>query len=175
MGKGFVREVHHRTTWRHGVQPYRLGVGTNMAFRRETLAALGGFDPRLDVGTATRGGGDLDMLYRTMLAGWTVVYEPDAVVRHLHRRDWKGLVGQMSDNGTAFAALLAKYESEVPELARTARRERRRWHVRRHLRDPLVAVRRRDAWQLLLLLAEARGAARGRRALQLTARLEGDE
>jgi glycosyltransferase involved in cell wall biosynthesis len=164
MRKGFQRQVFHRDSWSHGVQAYRLGVGTNMAFRRHVLAELGGFDPRLDVGTRTRGGGDVDMLYRALLDGWAVVYEPGAVVRHIHRRDWPGLVAQMRDNGVAFAALLAKYRQD-PRLSAEARRELWRWHTRRHLGDVLRAIRRRQLWRLHLLLAEAGGSRRGRAAL----------
>lgn len=164
MHKGFRRQVFHRDSWLHGVQPYRLGVGTNMAFRRSVLAELGGFDPRLDVGTSTRGGGDLDMLYRTMLEGWTVVYEPSAVVRHIHRRDWAGLVAQMRDNGVAFSALLAKYRDH-PDVGAQAQREWWLWHARRHARGLLGAVRRRQPWALRLLVAEAGGSRHGRPAL----------
>lgn len=165
MGKGYQRRVYDVRSWPYGVQPYRLGVGTNMAFRTDVLEQLGGFDPRLDVGTPTRGGGDLDMLYRTMLSGYPVVYQPDAVVRHIHRRDWPGLVAQMTDNGVAFAALLAKYERELPGHAGLVQRERRRWHLQRHGRGPLGAVRRRELWLLRLLWAEVQGSRRGRVAL----------
>ncbi len=165
MGKGFVRQVFDLDGWQHGLQSYRLGVGTNMAFRRNVLEATGGFDLRLDAGTPTRGGGDLDMLFRTMLAGFSVVYEPGAVVRHQHRRDWSGLRAQLADSGTSFAALLAKYESEMPDLAPMARRERRRWHLERHVRAPLGALRRRELWRLPLLLSEAQGSRHGRSAL----------
>ena len=164
MGKGYRREVHRRSEWAYGMQPHRLGVGTAMAFRRAALERIAGFDPRLDVGTPTRGGGDLDALFRTMLDGWTVVYEPDAVIRHLHRRDWRGLLQQMRDNGTAYAALLEMYETERPELSAAARRERRSWHWRRHVRGVLGAARRRDAALLMLLLAEAQGSRHGRKA-----------
>jgi len=164
MHKGFRRQVFHRDSWEHGVQPYRLGVGTNMAFRRSVLDELGGFDPRLDVGTSTRGGGDLDMLYRVLLEGWTVVYEPSAVVQHIHRRDWAGLVAQMRDNGVAFSALLAKYR-ERPDVGAQARREWWLWHARRHGRGVVGALRRRETWAARLLLAEARGSRHGRLAL----------
>ena len=40
------------------------GTGANMAFRRTALEHVGGFDPALDVGTATGGGGDLDAFHR---------------------------------------------------------------------------------------------------------------
>ena len=91
MAKGYVRRA-----WRDDgpgspvLQAHRLGVGANCALRRDVLAAVGGFDPLLDVGTPTGGGGDLEMFARVLLAGWTAVYEPRAFVRHVHRRDLAG-------------------------------------------------------------------------------------
>lgn len=167
MGKGDRRRLFHREAAPVGVQPHRIGVGTNMAFRRSVLAALGGFDDRLDVGTATRGGGDLDMLYRVVEAGHVVVYEPAAVVHHIHRRDEAGLLRQSYDNGVAYAACLQKWESATdgPKGAAAIGAARTRWHVSRHVRGPLGAMRRRDLVGLRLLLAEAKGSRHGRTAL----------
>ncbi|RZK45530.1 MAG: glycosyltransferase, partial [Pedobacter sp.] len=61
--KSFSSETHKptRLLWAGS-----LGVGVNMAFRKEVFDALGGFDISLDAGTATRGGGDIEMLFRTV-------------------------------------------------------------------------------------------------------------
>lgn len=61
------------------------GMGANMAFRRDVLAQLGGFDPRLDAGTRTHSGGDTDMFARVLDAGHIIAYVPDAFVWHRHR------------------------------------------------------------------------------------------
>jgi hypothetical protein len=164
MRKGFERRVWQRDAAPVGFQPHRLGVGTDMAFRRAVLEALDGFDPRLDVGTPTRGGGDLDMLFRVVEAGHAVVYEPSAVVRHIHRRDWAGLRGQMRDNGVAFSAFLAKYEHD-PAYAARARRARRDWQLGWHLRGSLRALRRGEVRRLDLLVQEALASRRGAGAL----------
>ncbi len=63
------------------------GVGTNMAFRRQVLHDLCGFDPALDVGGPAGGGGDLELFHRLVAAGYSLLYEPAAVVWHMHRRD----------------------------------------------------------------------------------------
>ena len=46
-----------------------FGAGCNMAFRRDVLLALGGFDEALDTGAPLPGGGDLDIFYRLLRAG----------------------------------------------------------------------------------------------------------
>ncbi len=70
-----------------------------MAFRREELQRIGGFDPALDVGTPTGGGGDLNAMFEVLHHGGILVYEPRAVVRHHHRRDLDGLRSQIAGNG----------------------------------------------------------------------------
>ena len=55
---------------------------------------IGAFDPALDVGTPTRGGGDLEMFFRVLKDGYALVYEPRAIVRHRHRRDSLELAGR---------------------------------------------------------------------------------
>lgn len=165
MRKGAHRRWFHRDANPVGLQAFRLGVGTNMAFRRRALNELGGFDPRLDVGTATRGGGDLDMLFRVLDAGHVLLYEPDAVVRHHHRQTTRQLADQFHDYGVAYTAFLTKRAGESREAARAARREQLRWHLRRHARGTAAAIVRRQPRRLLLMMAEAAGSLRGARAL----------
>jgi GT2 family glycosyltransferase len=92
----------------------QFGTGANMAFRRATLLRLGGFDPALDVGTATNGGGDLEMYFRVLRAGEALVYEPRALVRHRHRRDMAKLQSQIANNGIGFSAYLARTAAAFP-------------------------------------------------------------
>lgn len=138
-----------------GVQSFRLGVGTNMAFRRTALELIGGFDESIGVGTPSRGGGDLDALWRVLEGGLDVLYEPNAIVRHFHRRTRKGLVQQYRDYGTAYAATLSLRARD--HSRRAATRELLRWHVRRHLLDLIDALRTGDRARLRLLRSEAAG------------------
>src|SRR5262249_52755157 len=71
-----------------------FGAGANMAFRLSVLRCLGGFDEALDTGAAVPGGGDLDIFYRIIRAGYAIVYEPGFLVFHEHRRDMAGLSRQ---------------------------------------------------------------------------------
>jgi glycosyltransferase involved in cell wall biosynthesis len=165
MGKGFERQVFHGKTAPVGLESFRLGVGTNMAFRREVLGAIGGFDERIGVGTVTRGACDLDALDRVLSAGYAIVYEPRALVRHIHRRDRRGLIGQMRDYGTSFAALLEARGRRAADGGAAVRRYRHRWHLSRHVVRPLKAIARREWLELQMAVAEARGSRRGVAAL----------
>jgi hypothetical protein len=77
-----------------------------MAFRRDLLEQLGGFDTALDVGTPAHGGGDLDILHRALMAGAVIRYQPAAIIRHHHRRELTALRRQLYDNGRAFGVYL---------------------------------------------------------------------
>jgi hypothetical protein len=59
--------------------------GSNQAYRREVLEAIGGFDPRMGVGTPF-GCEDIDTAARASYAGWDGIYDPRPVVRHHHGR-----------------------------------------------------------------------------------------
>jgi glycosyltransferase involved in cell wall biosynthesis len=59
--------------------------GANMAFRREVLDAIGGFDPWFGSGAAFPAE-DCDAAARASLAGWAGRYEPSMVVSHHHGR-----------------------------------------------------------------------------------------
>ena len=82
------------------------GVGANMAFRRQVFEDVGNFDPALDVGTPTRGAGDIEMFHRILAKGYSTFYEPTAFVWHVHRRSGEALSRQLRDNGRGFGAFL---------------------------------------------------------------------
>ncbi|HEY6948266.1 MAG TPA: glycosyltransferase family 2 protein, partial [Gemmatimonadales bacterium] len=59
--------------------------GCNMAFRREVLEGIGGFDPMLGPGTPFICE-DLDLAARASAAGWAGGYFPELLVYHHHGR-----------------------------------------------------------------------------------------
>jgi GT2 family glycosyltransferase len=61
-------------------------IGANLAFRREVLRKVGGFDPRLGAGGTFGAGEDVDFLYRAMKAGYKLLYAPNVIVYHNHDR-----------------------------------------------------------------------------------------
>jgi GT2 family glycosyltransferase len=94
----------------------RFGSGANMAFTRQCLDRLGGFDPALGAGTRARGGDDLAAFARTLLAGYTLVYQPDAVVRHSHHDNYAALQRMAHGYGVGLGAYLTSLVWENPRL-----------------------------------------------------------
>jgi glycosyltransferase involved in cell wall biosynthesis len=99
-----------------------FGAGCNMAFRREVLRDIGGFDEALDTGAPLPGGGDLDIFYRIIRAGHVLVYEPSYMVFHEHRASESGLRRQYYTWGLGFMAFVEKsYRNDPPRRARLRR------------------------------------------------------
>lgn len=89
--------------------PYSAGVfgaGANFAVSRTVLKEVGGFNEALGAGTPSGGGEDLNMFMRIVLAGHRLVYEPSAVVSHVHRTDLAELSRQMRAYGSGCTAAL---------------------------------------------------------------------
>ncbi|HEY5895752.1 MAG TPA: glycosyltransferase [Chthoniobacterales bacterium] len=116
-----------------------FGTGCNMAYRRSFLEAAGGFDPTLDVGTPTKGGGDLEMYFRVLREGHALAYEPSAIVRHRHRRELEKLTTQIRSNGVGFYSYLLRITEKYPEerlpVARFGLWWLLAWDVRRLLKS----------------------------------------
>lgn len=83
-----------------------FGTGANMAFRAAALREAGGFDEALGTGTPTGGGEDLSMFVQLAWRGYSLGFEPAALVHHTHRRDDASLRGQLEANGLGFTAML---------------------------------------------------------------------
>ncbi len=93
-----------------------LGTGENIAFRRDVLARLGGFDSALGTATPTLGGEDVEAMLRVLLAGHRVVYEPAAIVRHAHPREYTQFERRVWGYGVGLTACLTKALIEHPGL-----------------------------------------------------------
>ena len=167
FGRGFDRWVYRVPAGASAARLYggtgRFGTGANMAFRRSFFERDGLFDPALDVGTPTNGGGDLEMFFRVLKAGHALVYEPAATVRHRHRRDYASLKTQIANNGIGFYSYLVRTAQAYPEerlaIARLGVWWLWWWNVRRLLRG---AIRPR-AFPIDLIVAELKGSFTGLR------------
>ncbi|HEU5319686.1 MAG TPA: glycosyltransferase, partial [Methylomirabilota bacterium] len=78
--------------------------GCNMAFRRASLEAIGGFDRRF-----RRAGDDVDVCWRLRDRGWTLGFAPAAVVWHHRRGSIRAFWRQQLGYGAAEAFLEAKF------------------------------------------------------------------
>ena len=140
--------------------PGIFGAGANMAFRLDVLREIGGFDEALDTGAPLPGGGDLDVFYRVIRAGETLVYWPDALVFHEHRRELDALRRQYHSWGTGFMAFLTKaYRTDPPQ--REKLRSMVSWWFRNQLRQLRRSLRGQHALPPAMVLAELRGGVQG--------------
>lgn len=109
FGRGYDRidfaSDFFATDHRTGCPAWEVGAGASMAFRRDTLAKVGLFDERLDVGAAGCSG-DSELWHRILSRGGVIRYEPTAVVFHYHRADWAGLRKQIRAYMRGHAAAL---------------------------------------------------------------------
>lgn len=123
LGRGFVPERFSRSGPQSPLFPLPpFGTGANMAFRREALRRIGGFDVALGAGTCTFACEDTLAFTLTLLAGYDIAYEPSALMWHHHRPDMESLGRQLhgySIGLTAFyAALLRHRPGMLPGLLR---------------------------------------------------------
>src|SRR5258708_496331 len=79
-------------------------AGCNMAFRRDALLALGGFDPQYRAA-----GDDVDICWRFQDAGHTIGFSPAAVVWHFRRNTVPAYLKQQRGYGKAEALVYAKH------------------------------------------------------------------
>jgi GT2 family glycosyltransferase len=124
----FQRYFDQRVWWSSRVEPHvydlaetagesrlfpfdagRIGTGANFAVDRELIERIGGFDQALGAGSPTRGGEDLDAFVRVLRAGRSIVYEPSAIVWHLHRAAFEELRRQLYGFGMGLSAYVTKY------------------------------------------------------------------
>jgi GT2 family glycosyltransferase len=161
FSRGFRRRWY-RVDQRRGYRwEYRgtgqFGTGANMAYRRSLFQLIGPFDPALDVGTVTNGGGDLEMFFRVLKKGYTLVYEPSAIVRHQHRLTYEGLRTQIANNGVALYAFFVKAAKAYPEERWAFLRLGLWWFSYWLLRRLLLSFWRPEIFPRDLILAELNG------------------
>lgn len=116
-----------------------FGVGCNMAFRRQALLELGGFDEALDTGAPLPGGGDHDIFYQVIRAGYPLVYEPAYLVFHQHRRTMKKLSYQYWTWGLSFMTFASKAHRLDLPLRTSWRKLIFRWFLK-HLKELAMAM-----------------------------------
>jgi O-antigen biosynthesis protein len=78
--------------------------GCNMSFRKAALEAIGGFDTRFRIA-----GDDVDLCWRIQQQGWTLGFNPAAMVWHHRRNSVKAYLKQQMNYGKAEAMLEKKW------------------------------------------------------------------
>ena len=81
--------------------------GCNMAFRRDRLLEIGGFDPQFRIA-----GDDVDVCWRLQDRGWTLGFHPAAMVWHRRRDTVRGYWKQQLNYGRAEADLERKWPAK---------------------------------------------------------------
>jgi len=140
----------------------QLGAGANMAIRRLVFEETGLFDPALDVGTPTRGGGDHEMFYRLLRSGWGCLYEPTAVVRHRHRRTMEELRGLIYNYGYATRCFLEREAEFFPSDRKALRLLIRWWWRHWAFKRWVAAAYCPDRFPPELIMSEIKGFRDGR-------------
>jgi cellulose synthase/poly-beta-1,6-N-acetylglucosamine synthase-like glycosyltransferase len=96
QGRGFVQEVFDPGHPQSPIYPFPpFGAGANMAFRRQVLTDIDGFDVALGAGTPAKASEETLAFARTRLAQHTIVYQPTALVSHFHRETLAELKTQL--------------------------------------------------------------------------------
>jgi GT2 family glycosyltransferase len=101
--------------------------GCNCAFRRDSLEAIGGFNPAF-----VRAGDDVDVCWRVQAAGWKIAFAPAALVWHRHRSTTRAYWRQQIGYGEGETWLMREHPAKFT-------RGRIAW--RGHIYSPLPFIR----------------------------------
>ncbi len=117
----FTRHIYDMRDHRPqmALYPYRAGMfggGTSMAFTASFLRSVEGFDPALGGDGPSRCGQDIAVFFQVITRGYTLVYEPAALIYHLHRREYQALKRQIYNYGIGMTAYLTKSLLDAPHL-----------------------------------------------------------
>ncbi|MBD2176715.1 glycosyltransferase [Pseudanabaena sp. FACHB-1998] len=145
FGKGFLRHEYQVSIdkpmpwWMLGAG--QCGTGANMAYRRSVFSKIGGFDPALDVGTVTNGGGDLEMFFRIIREHYLLVYEPTVIVKHRHRQSYEKLKTQITNNGIGLYSYFTCGVKFYPEMFWTFLRIGLWWFIYWYIRRAWISFK----------------------------------
>ena len=114
FNRGYLPKIFDDNFFRaylhNGPPVWEIGAGANMAFRKDIFEEVGYFDERLDVGAAGCSG-DSELWYRILACGFSIEYNPRAVVCHSHRSSISGLQKRLYSYMRGFTvAILVQYQ-----------------------------------------------------------------
>ncbi len=108
--------------------------GCNMAFRKAALEAVGGFDVRF-----RSAGDDVDLCWRMLQRGWSLGFNPAAMVWHHRRNSVRAYWRQQKGYGRAEALLEMKWPDLYNRLGHLT------WRGQLYGNRPLLALAQRRA------------------------------
>lgn len=161
--RGFAPIRYGQALAGHPAYPFSAGVfgtGANMAFHTEVLKRLNGFDEALDTGPPLPAAGDHDIFCRLIRGGYAIVYKPEYLVFHEHRRELKALLRQYFSWGLGVMALVGKWHQKDPTQCRKLRYLIRAWFSS-HLRELAGSFIGRAPIPVYMVLAEIAGGIAG--------------
>lgn len=161
--RGFDKIYYGQTLEGNSLYPCGAGIfgaGCNMAYRREVVLAIGGFDVALDTGKPLPGGGDLDMFYRIIRSGHALVYEPRYLVFHQHRQTLEQLKRQYWSWGLGLLAYIVK-SCQSDRSLRKLHLRLIAWWVKYQLGRLKRSIRGRHPLPAHMILAELWGGVQG--------------
>jgi glycosyl transferase family 2 len=95
-----------------GTSPWRVGSGGNMAFRRDALLAVGGFDPLFGAGSVSRSAEETELIQRLLLSGRMLAWSPAPVVYRPTKTDAERLSSR-SQNAYGVGKVIRRHRSPV--------------------------------------------------------------
>ena len=158
--RGLDERIFDATTMSPVRNAGRVGAGANMIIRREAFDRVGLFAEDLGPGTAARASDETYLFYRLLARGNRIVFDPERIVWHRHRRDAEALRRILFDYGVAVSAFSTRCLIRHRELAALYSLV---WWCFVHLRTQAALVLRRDPQRLppRMVLAEVAGTIAG--------------
>ena len=163
LGRGFQRIEYDGASFYNRFRVAPIGVSANMCLRKELLDKVGAFDEVLGVGTPTKCGEDHELFSRILARGYKIVYDPEALSWHRHRRTWEETSKTLFGYGVGvysfwMRTLIKEKEFSVVLLPL-------KWFYRSQLPNLIRSLfKRRGSIPLDLVLAELRGCLVGMKA-----------
>jgi hypothetical protein len=141
-----------------------------MAVRRQIVRDLALFECELDCGTAALSGGDHYAFYRILTEGYSIVFNPDALVWHRDRRTLQEFERMLYGYSVGVYCYLLRcvLQHRDPGAVQVGLL----WFLNHHLRELVRGVFKRSVVPLRYTLAEIRGALAAPAAYRKTRRLE---
>ncbi|MCU7552949.1 glycosyltransferase, partial [Chitinophagaceae bacterium LB-8] len=180
FGKGFQRKswsvAGKKMSWRL-LGAGQFGTGANMAFRCCVFKNIGLFNTALGAGTVTHGAEDLEMFFRVLKEGHKLVYEPSAIVRHRHRRDYSSLCAQLTSDGIGLYSYFKSGATNYPNQRSSFWKLGVWWLIKGNLKPLWTSLKHPTQFPRDLIIAELKGCFAGmnryQKACRIAAEIEG--